>query len=98
MLTPEAIQELEGLSEYEEFKAFTQKTGVVKSACMCTFHRERCDLMRALLHLAGIICVSWSPMGNQLGTDGVDYKTFVAWVCVRRKLQDGILVTMSKVN
>ena len=95
MLTPEAKDELKECTTFEAFLAFAKKPGNVAGVCFCELHREKCNLLKALLHIAGIICVSWSPMGAQKGTAGLDFILFVAWVCCRRSLQEQLFVDIS---
>lgn len=95
MLTDDAKEELKSCKTYEEFLALAKKTGGVRKGCFCELHHERCDLLKAVLNISGIICVSWSPMGAQKGTAGLDFMLFVAWVCCRRALQEQLLLYIS---
>ena len=99
MLTDEAQEELKNCNTFEEFLAFAKKASrkgdVIRKGCFCEFHHEICDLLKALLNISGIICVSWSPMGAQKGTMGLDFMLFVAWACCRRTLQEQLSVYIS---
>ena len=87
-LTPEAYTSLKQQTTYEEFLAFAKRTDVVKDAVHCILHGQDCKFLTAECHNAGIICVSWSPMGKGLKTDGLDYHLFISWVACRRHYKD----------
>ena len=59
-----------------------------KRSAYCMIHDGECTHPRAHTHLAGIICVSWSPMGMGRGVDGRDYPLWCSWVSLRREVQE----------
>jgi hypothetical protein len=63
----------------------------VQDKAFCTKHRRYCRLERADVHWAGIICVSWSPMGKQDGEAGRDFVLWAAWAATRRMMQAKVL-------
>ena len=60
----------------------------------CTIHRRECEHPRAHRHTAGMPCINFSlmAMGNGCGTEGNTSMHLVAWVSLRLRLMEPIIV------
>lgn len=61
---------------------------IAKDSAFCLFHQQDCKMPRSNLHVAGIICVSWSPFGLSSREQGRDFVMYCAWVAERRRQKD----------
>lgn len=75
-------------SEDDWWSLVRTKCKGAKTHVNCLKHGRPCKILTAELHIAGIICVSWSPFGEQKGTGGKDFALFAAWAMTRRSRQD----------
>lgn len=88
LLHPDAYKALKTQTSYEGYRSFAMGKNLVRESAPCLIHGGLCPVLRAELHIAGIICVNWSPMGKSLKTDGSDHALFISWVCARRHFQE----------
>ena len=88
LLTSDACKVLNEVTDYEKLRSFSRKSGNVLGHAHCLMHGQRCVHLRAGIHVAGIPCISWSPMGASRKTSGGDYPLFISWVCLRRQYQE----------
>lgn len=73
----------------EQLKKVALTPGAVKVKSRCVFHpQEDCELLRARIHVAGIVCISWSPFGKRKQEEGNDFVTFCAWSAMRRTIKE----------
>ena len=54
----------------------------------CHFHEKNCFLAGARCHTAGSSCTAYSRQGRQQGTADATVLHFLAWVAVRRDIQE----------
>ena len=66
----------------------TRAKNAAKRSAYCIIHDGECTHPPAQTHIAGIICVSWSPMGLGRGVDGKDFALWCSWVSLRREMQE----------
>ncbi|CAJ1461724.1 unnamed protein product, partial [Effrenium voratum] len=66
-------------SSVKYLNQLAMKKDAARPEAWCMWHRQHCRALRSELHVAGVICISWSPFGRCQGTDGADYSLFVSW-------------------
>ncbi len=80
---------------------FIKKSGTMSKKAYCIVHKRYCNIDGtspsddseldedpATFHIAGFPCVSWSPQGSRLTTNGSDFKHWSCWICHRRECED----------
>lgn len=73
----------------DQLKRLALKEGSVKRSAPCIFHKGKDgEMIRSRLHVAGIICVSWSPFGTNKHEHGTDFEAFCAWAAERREQKE----------
>jgi len=77
-----------GVMTAEFWRELCKQPAAAKRSAYCIVHDKQCEHPLAHTHLAGIICVSWSPMGSCLGVLGQDYRLYCSWVALRRQIQE----------
>ena len=72
----------------EKLMEIAKADDAAKELGHCLWHQCLCADLRTLIHVAGIICVSWSPFGSCQKTSGKDFVLFCAWCAKRRQNKD----------
>jgi len=68
-------------------------TGLTVKTCgACLRHGGTCPANSAKVHFAGTPCPDWSSCGQHKGAGGRTMVHFVAWVALRRALQEPIVI------
>ena len=75
-------------TSYEKIRDFVKEPNLVSGHGYCLLHGKDCVHLTAEIHVAGIICISWSPMGDGKKSGGSDYPLYASWVICRRHFQD----------
>jgi site-specific DNA-cytosine methylase len=63
----------------------------VSPTAYCCVHRRQCRYAEARLHIAGVPCVDWSPMGLRTGQHGKTVRCFTSWCAQRRRIQEDVV-------
>ena len=54
----------------------------------CKLQEHGVEITQTRVHIAGIICISWSHMRKRILYSRMDFARFVSWAMSRRQLQD----------
>jgi hypothetical protein len=68
------------------------KGGCVVDTARCIKNNKMSKFLKALLHIAGPPCVSWSSMGKRKTTSGADVIHFLAWAAMRLLIKDDTFI------
>jgi hypothetical protein len=95
---PDVMSELQailnkgGKLDYDTLKPVMRSSQAVVADAWCLNHCRRCVHPEADTHWAGTPCPDFSILGKGEGCDGPTMVYFTAWCCMRRRIQEAVVI------
>eukprot|EP00969_Alexandrium_andersonii_P278352 12304040-Alexandrium_andersonii.AAC.1 len=64
----------------------------IKNCAHCRHHGADCPYNQCAMHVAGVPCVDWSPMGKGSREKGRTARVFACWCAQRRKVYEPVVL------
>ena len=64
----------------------------VKRSARCLIHKSCCPMRKSKLHVAGISCTDWAPVGKQERAAGPTAVAFAAWAAARTLAAEPVFI------